>query len=87
MGEKIFMMLLLEAWSICTTNANRTLLVQTDESFVNTCVCGTNQSHSQWKIPINREHEIDQISFTVWRVRKIIRWLTTLVPQLKLDGA
>ncbi len=80
------MMLLLEAWGLCITNADRILLVKTVENFVNTGVFGTEESHSQWKVPINKENEIEQISFTAWRVRKIFARLTTLVPQLQLDG-
>lgn len=36
MGEKMFMMVLLEAWNACTTNEERTLLVETVENYVNT---------------------------------------------------
>jgi hypothetical protein len=36
----------MEAWSQCFTNANRMLLVQTIENFINACVFGTEESHS-----------------------------------------
>jgi hypothetical protein len=36
MGENMFMMVLLEAWNACTTNEERTLLVETLENYVNT---------------------------------------------------
>jgi hypothetical protein len=85
-GGEIFMMLLIEAWGLCVTNADRILLVQTVENFVYTGVFGTEESHSQWKVPINKENEIEQISFTAWRERKIFARLNTLVPQLRLDG-
>jgi len=73
MGGKFFMI-------------DRILLVKTVENFVNAGGFGTEESHSQWKVPINKENEIEQISFTAWRVRKIFARLTTLVPQLQLDG-
>jgi hypothetical protein len=69
-GRKIFMMLRLEAWSQCFMNADRILLVQTVENFVNTAVFGTEESHSQWRAPINKKNEIEQISFTAWQARK-----------------
>jgi len=48
-------MLLLEAWGLCVTNADRISLVQTVENFVNTGAFGTEESHSQWKVPINKD--------------------------------
>ena len=86
MGEKIIMMLLLEAWSACFNNEDRELLVQTVENFVNTGAFGTEESRSQWKLPVNGNHEIESISFTAWRVRKILAKLSDLVPQLGIVG-
>jgi len=86
MGEKIFMMLLVEAWNECRSNADRELLIRTVEHFVNTGVFGTEQSQSQWKVPINPDNEIDAITFTAWRVKKILDRLTELMPHLKLEG-
>ena len=86
MGEKIFMMLLVEAWNECRSNADRELLIRTVEHFVNTGVFGTEQSQSQWKVPINPDNEIDVITFTAWRVKKILDRLTELMPHLKLEG-
>jgi hypothetical protein len=64
MGEKIFMMLLLEAWNECNSNADRELLMSTVESYVNTGVFGTEESQGQWKIPVTAVNEIDAITFT-----------------------
>jgi hypothetical protein len=77
-GEKIFMMLLLELWSKCVTNSDRMDLVETVENFVNRGVFGTEQSRPQWKLPINKESEIEAVSFTAWRVRKVMAKLSDL---------
>jgi len=87
MGEKIFMMLLLEAWNECNSNADRELLISTVENYVNTGVFGTEESQGQWKIPVTAVKEIDAITFTAWRVRKILDKLSDLVPQLGLEGS
>ena len=63
-------MRLVEAWNECRSNADRELLIRTVEHFVNTGVFGTEQSQSQWKVPINPDNEIDAITFTAWRVKK-----------------
>jgi len=68
-GEKIFMMALIEAWNKCTSNSDRDLLIETVENFVNTGVFGTVASKAQWKIPINKDKEIGPVSFTAWRVK------------------
>jgi hypothetical protein len=86
MGEKIIMMLLLEAWSLCFMNSDRMLLAGTVEQFVNTGIFGTDQSRSQWEVLINTDNEIESISFTAWRVKKIMVHLSELVPQLGLVG-
>lgn len=86
MGEKLFMMALLEAWNRCDSNESRRLLLEAVENFVNTGVFGTEQSRSQWKIPINGENEIEAISFTAWRVKKILARLGDLVPLIGLEG-
>jgi hypothetical protein len=72
-GEKIFMMALLEAWNKCGSNADHMLLIETVENFVNTGVFGTLESKAQRKIPINKENEIEAVSFTAWQVKK--RWI------------
>jgi hypothetical protein len=46
-GEKMFMMLLLEKWSRCTRNSERICLVNTVENFINRRVFGTEDSQSQ----------------------------------------
>jgi hypothetical protein len=86
MGEKMFMMVLLEAWNGCATNGERSLLVKTVETYVNTGVFGTDESRSQWKVPVNRDNELEAISFTAWRVKKILARLGDLVAQLRLEG-
>jgi len=53
MGGKIFMMLLIEAWGLCVTNADRILLVQTVENFVYTGAFVTAQGGVQVKDVIN----------------------------------
>ena len=80
------MMLLVEAWNECRSNAGRELLIRMVENFVNTGVFGTEQSQLQWEVPINPDNEIDVITCTVWRVKKILDQLTELMPHLKLEG-
>jgi hypothetical protein len=70
-GEKNFMMLLIEVWSKCITNSDRIDLIKTVENFVNRGVFGTENSRSQWKLPINKESEKEAVSFTAWCVRKV----------------
>jgi hypothetical protein len=78
-GEKIFMVLLLEAWGYCMTKADRDLLIKTVEDYVNTGVFGTEDSQAQWKLPVTNESELDAVSFTAWRVRKVLARLSDLV--------
>ncbi len=82
-GEKIFMMALLEAWNKSSSNAEH---IETVENFVNTGVFGTLESKAQWNIPINKENETEAVSFTAWRVKKIMDRLSVLVQQLQLEG-
>jgi hypothetical protein len=86
MGEKVFMMVLLEAWNACITNGERSLPLVTVENYVNTGIFGTDKSRSQWKVPINKENKIEAISFIAWGVKKILAWLSNLVAQLQLEG-
>jgi len=57
------------------------------ENYVNTGVFGAEESQGQWKIPVTAVKEIDAITFTAWRVRKILDKLSDLVPQLGLEGS
>jgi hypothetical protein len=84
-GKKIFMMLLLEVWCNCVTHADRMSLIETVENFVNRGVFGTEQSRSQWKLPVNKEKELEQVSFTAWRVRKLMDKLCDLAAVLFQD--
>ncbi len=81
-GEKIFMMLLLEAWTQCNSPSDKSELVETVENFINTGVFGTEESRSQWKLPINKESELESVSFTAWRVKKILLKLSDLAQTL-----
>ncbi len=78
MGEKIFMMMLLEFWAKCKTNSKREELIATVENFINRGIFGTKQSRSQWKLPINEESKLETVSFSAWRVKKIMAKLSEL---------
>jgi|ABSN01.1.fsa_nt_gi hypothetical protein len=77
-GEKIFMVLLLEAWGYCMTKPDRELLTKTVEDYVNTGVFGTEDSQAQMKLPVTNESELDAVTFTVWRVQKVLARLSDL---------
>jgi hypothetical protein len=68
LGEKVFIMLLLEAWRCCLTTQQKEQLVDIVEHFVNTGAFGTEQSRVQWKLPINKEKNLDSATFSAWRV-------------------
>jgi hypothetical protein len=84
-GEQIFMMLLIELWSKCVSNPDRMDLVETFENFINRGVFGTEQSRSQWKLPIKKELEIEAVSFTAWHGRKVRSKLSNLAKILFQD--
>ncbi len=67
LGEKIFMMLLLEAWRCCINNAKKKELIEVVEHFVNTGAFGTAQSRAQWKLPVDKEGNVDTVTFSAWR--------------------
>ena len=85
MGEKIFMMMLLELWAKCSTNSEREELIATVENFINRGIFGMEQSRSQWKLPINDDSELESVSFTAWRVKKIMAKLSELAEILFHD--
>lgn len=82
LGEKVFMMILIIAWRECTTKSERDELIETFETFVNTGAFGTEESRAQWKLPLDKEGNIDCVSFTAWRVHKILLILSTLAERL-----
>jgi len=82
LGEKLFMMLLLEAWCRCMNNSDKKDLVEVVEHFVNTGAFGTEQSRSQWKLPVDKEGNVDVVTFSAWRVRKILSMLGDLADTL-----
>jgi hypothetical protein len=82
LSEKVFMMMLIVVWREATTKAERDEIVETVETFVNTGAFGTEQSRSQWKLPVDKEGNIDAVSFSAWRVRKILlipRYCTVVI--------
>jgi hypothetical protein len=76
------MMLLIEVWRECCTKNERDELINLIETFVNTGAFGTEESRSQWKLPLDKEGNIDAISFSAWRVHKIFVILDSLAKQL-----
>jgi len=82
LGEKIFMMLLLEAWRCCTNNAQKKELISVVEHFVNTGAFGTAESRAQWKLPVDKEGNVDTVTFLAWRVRKNFNMLSDLADNL-----
>ncbi len=85
MGEKLFMMLLLELWSKCVTNAEREEVIETVENFINRCIFGTEESRAQWKLPLNSDSELESVSFSPWRVKKVMAKLSDLAEILFHD--
>jgi hypothetical protein len=85
LGEKNFMMLMLAVWRICGTKQQKQDLVDTVEYFVNTAAFGTEQSCSQWKLPLDKEQNLDTVTFSAWRVRKILLLLSDLAERLFRD--
>jgi hypothetical protein len=85
-GEKIFLVLLLEVWSNCRNKEEKELLISTVENYVNTGVFGTEESRSQWKLPVNKDSELETVSFTAWRVQKMLAQLSNLPERLIHDN-
>jgi hypothetical protein len=56
--------------------------VDTVETFVNNGAFGTKESRSQWKLPMDKEGNIDALSFSAWWVWKILLILSDLANQL-----
>jgi hypothetical protein len=82
LGEKVFMMMLLEVWRCCYSTRQKQELVQVVVYFMNTGAFGSEHSRVQWKLPIDKECNLDAITFSAWRVRKILAILGDLADNL-----
>jgi hypothetical protein len=60
------------SWGNCLTKADRDILRKTVEDYIDTGIFGTEDSQSQWKLPVTNEAELDKVSFTAWRIRKYV---------------
>ncbi len=76
------MMMLIVAWREASTKSDCDEIVNTVETFVNTGAFGMEESCSQWKLPVDKEGNIDAVSFSAWRVQKILLILSNLANQL-----
>jgi hypothetical protein len=85
MGEKLFTVVMIEAWEDCVTKASKEVLIALVEHHVNTRIFGNAESKSQWKLPVTSEFEIDTVSFSAWRVQKVMDNLGTMVEVLMRD--
>jgi len=81
-GEKLFMLVLIEAWENCPTKRAKEELIKAVELYINTGVFGTIDSQSQWKLPVTKDFELETVSFSAWRVKKVIARLPNLADQL-----
>ena len=81
-GEKMFMVMLIKVWNKCSSPSDQKSLIETVEHFINTGIFGTQQSKAQWKLPLNDNFELEMVSFTAWRVKKIIERLGALATVL-----
>jgi hypothetical protein len=84
-GEKLFMMMLIEVWNKCSSPSDQKALVEAVENFINTGIFGTEQSRAQWKLPLNDNSELEMVTFTAWRVKKILARLSDLAAVLFTD--
>jgi hypothetical protein len=82
MGEKLFMLVLTEAWENCTTTREREVLIAAVEHYINTGVFGNIESQSQWKLPVTKDFELETVTFSAWRVKKVISRLGDLADKL-----
>ena len=62
--EKLFTMVMMEAWEDCITKSSKEMLIALVEHHVNTRVFGNAKSKSQWKLPLTSKFEID----SAWHV-------------------
>jgi hypothetical protein len=84
-NEKLFMMLLIESWESCHSNQERELLIKTVEHYINSGVFGTEESKAQWKLPVSKELQIEQVSFTAWRGKKVLEKLADIAEHILRD--
>jgi hypothetical protein len=84
-NEKLFMMVLLEAWDSCVTNRDRERLIEAVENYINCGVFGTPESKAHWKLPVSKELELETVSFTAWRGKKVIDKLSDIAHLIMLD--
>jgi len=77
-GEKLFMLVLIEAWENCPTKHAKEELIKAVGLYINTGVFGTIDSQSQWKLPVTKDFELETISFSAWHVKKVIARLADL---------
>jgi hypothetical protein len=85
MGEKIFMLVLIESWERCITKRDKEELINHVENYINTGIFGTAESQSQWKLPLTKEFELETVSFSAWHVKKVLLKLGDLAEQLLGD--
>jgi hypothetical protein len=84
-NEKLFMMVMIEAWDSCTSNHEQEILIATVENYINTGVFGTEESRSQWKLPLTKDSELETVSFTAWRGKKVLEKLADLAQRIFLN--
>ncbi len=84
-NEKLFMMVLLEAWSSCMNNREREALIITVKNYINSGMFGTPESKAQWKLPVSKESELEMVSFTAWRRKKVLDKLADIAQLILLD--
>jgi len=83
--EKLFMMILIEAWESCETNEEKLLLIKTVKDYINSVVFGTVQSKAHWKLPVSKESELEMVSFTAWWGKKALEKLADIAKQIFLQ--
>ncbi len=79
------MMVLIEAWESCRSNQERELLIKIIEDYINSGVFGTEQSKAQWKLPVSKESELEMVSFTAWRGKKVLEKLADIAERILSD--
>jgi len=84
-NEKLFMMILMEAWESCETNEEKLLLIKTVEDYIISVVFGTVQSKAHWKLPVSKESELEMVSFTAWRGKKVLEKLANIAERIFLQ--
>jgi hypothetical protein len=83
--EKLFVVVLLDAWDSCVTNSDRQRLIEIVENYINCGVFGMPESRAQWKLPVSKEVELEPVSFTAWCGKKVVDKLSDIAQLLMLD--